>query len=208
MTKLGAFLNVTGVALVGATILAAYLGKSPAIIITIFVVANLALRAGSLLYYSPTPAVKHGPLVWGTVIRQYTGVHSITISQLAVQYTTLDGEQIISKINVKGLSVDERGKSLPIRYDPKNPEQFMIDRESESILLKKGPRPADIEPPKMSAMEKVGILLFVVALALGFAFSEWREFFSALMPFHVQMKLFFVLFALGFGLVVLSRRSG
>ncbi|MCL2760902.1 MAG: DUF3592 domain-containing protein [Desulfuromonadales bacterium] len=84
-------------------------------------------------------AVRSGPLVRGTVINeryssgggydQY-GAYSRTNFRYTVQYTTVDGQQITSKTTAPANW--DKGETVPVRYNPKKPKQFMIDTNADS----------------------------------------------------------------------------
>ncbi|MCL2760038.1 MAG: DUF3592 domain-containing protein [Desulfuromonadales bacterium] len=155
MRKLGIFLFVIGLVLFGVSWVTGMLIVGgvliPSAISTItFVPAALFIVVGGVLRYYPNPAVKHGPLVWGTVIKvDFSHMWYTWGTRYTVQYTTLNGEQIVSEVDavrpVKGIDVPykiralmksmlvDKNANVPVRYDPKKPKQFMIDR---SILLK------------------------------------------------------------------------
>ncbi|MCL2760039.1 MAG: DUF3592 domain-containing protein [Desulfuromonadales bacterium] len=147
MRKLGIFLLVTGWVLVVVVILAFAPGVPMPYAVSNLITNHVSLIiylcvvlifGGAILCdkYPYSPAVENGPLVRGTVIKVGGSWRSNTaLSRYTVQYTTLNGEQIISKIDASKFAA-QKGMDVPVRYNPKKPKQFMLDTESSPILFK------------------------------------------------------------------------
>ncbi|MCL2760040.1 MAG: DUF3592 domain-containing protein [Desulfuromonadales bacterium] len=88
--------------------------------------------------------IRNGQLVVGTVtsVKQTAvGLNSGRILQikLSIQFTTLDGQQITATVLkfvwLANLAQFQLGTKLPIRYNPKKPQNIMIDLKADKAQL-------------------------------------------------------------------------
>ncbi|MCL2760047.1 MAG: DUF3592 domain-containing protein [Desulfuromonadales bacterium] len=85
-----------------------------------------------------------GPLTVGTVVSvRQTGnwFNSQPQVKVKMQFTTLDGKQVTASFRkvfpLTALSQIQPGLTLPLRYDPKNPQDIMIDWNADDKAFKK-----------------------------------------------------------------------
>ncbi|MCL2091615.1 MAG: DUF3592 domain-containing protein [Micrococcales bacterium] len=112
--------------------------------IAMLVVAVILITVSSLgkAFRRHGANVKTGPLVIGTVVEtEQTGLRINDQPQLEVtlQFTTVDGRQVTASdhkvIPLHQLALVQPGASLPLRYDPQNPEKIMIETSADQAAL-------------------------------------------------------------------------
>ncbi|MCL2760046.1 MAG: DUF3592 domain-containing protein [Desulfuromonadales bacterium] len=107
--------------------------------------AVVGIIFGSLLMTaSGCSKAASGPLVVGTVVSTRptnTYVNSQPQIEMTMQFTTLDGKQVTSSyrkvIPFTALAQIQPGLELPLRYDPKNPRDIMIDWKVDEKMFQK-----------------------------------------------------------------------
>jgi hypothetical protein len=149
LKKLGIILIVVGILLMVAIPIFESSGALPDfdVMVPCIVAGATFLTVGPILlvvgqFRRHSASVKAGPLVIATVVStRQTGLQVNDQPQLEVslQFTTSDGRQVTASdrkvIPLHQLALVQPGSSLPIRYDPANPEQIMIEANADQATM-------------------------------------------------------------------------
>jgi hypothetical protein len=115
------------------------------ILLAVFFGTAMLLLIGTTMFSAfsgHSKKVKNGPLVFGTVVSvKRTGllVNHQPQLDIAMQFTTNDGQQITASdrriISLTDLAQVQPGAMFPLRYNPENPEQIMIEKNADQAAL-------------------------------------------------------------------------